>query len=175
VEVYVQESQSQPDDRELTAVVLAALNVLSALYLLQSVWKQFSHIGFIMFFNQWCVLNIVFCVLTSWVSIMLFQNRKSVSIGLDAESAQIDKIRRFRTVEAFLSILIWNKSIYFMTLSNRMAPLVAIIFKILSDIVNFMIVLAILGLSFALSFYLVGINQVQFDKIEDQGDFPLYF
>jgi len=45
-----------------------------------------------------------------------------------------------------------------MTLENSMAPLIAIIFKILQDITHFIVVLAIFALAFSLSFYLIGIN-----------------
>ena len=62
-----------------------------------------------------------------------------------------------------------------MSLVNEIAPLVTIIFKVFYDILNFMLVLAIVILAFANSFYLIGKNQAQFDDIENVSDYPLYF
>jgi hypothetical protein len=46
-----------------------------------------------------------------------------------------------------------------MSLNYHMAPLVTTIFKIFHDILQFMLVLLIVIVSFSISFYLIGKNQ----------------
>ena len=93
----------------------------------------------------------------------------------DLDDVHVKEESSLRVVEAFIAILIWNKSLYFMSLVNEIAPLVTIIFKVFYDILNFMLVLAIVILAFANSFYLIGKNQAQFDDIDNVADYPLYF
>lgn len=76
----------------------------------------------------------------------------------DLNDVHVKEESSLRVVEAFIAILIWNKSLYFMSLVNEIAPLVTIIFKVFYDILNFMLVLAIVILAFANSFYLIGKN-----------------
>ena len=70
-----------------------------------------------------------------------------------------------RIIEAIVSVLIWTKSLYYMQLSDNMAPLVYIIFKVFFDIKWFMLTLFIAIFAFSNSFYLLGKNQVMYDDL----------
>lgn len=62
----------------------------------------------------------------------------------------------FRILVAIVSGLIWIRLLYFMQLSDNLAPLIQIIILIFYDIASFMIILAILIIAFANAFFLVG-------------------
>lgn len=65
-----------------------------------------------------------------------------------------------RIVEAFLSIIIILKLVYFTQLIDGIAPLISIIIQIFIDIGWFMIIFGIIIFAFAYSFYLIGKNQI---------------
>jgi hypothetical protein len=61
-----------------------------------------------------------------------------------------------RCIEAFLVLFLFFKSLYFLSLVSEMAPLVNIIFVILNEIQNFLIIF-VLGLgTFVFTFWIIG-------------------
>ena len=123
-----------------------------------ALYNQFIFIGFEIFVNQWCLMNMIYFSLALSLAVILFKTYKYEGIGLATDQDHVRQICKLRVVEAFLSVLIWNKSIYFMTLDNKMVPLIAIIFKILKEITYFVVVLVIFMFAFSLSFFLIGKN-----------------
>ena len=67
-------------------------------------------------------------------------------------------VEQFRLAGSILSIVIFFKSFYFLRLIDAMAPLIDTIFAILARIVWFMVIILFTGISFAMSFYLIGKN-----------------
>lgn len=65
-----------------------------------------------------------------------------------------------RILEAFGTILLAQKSLYFLEMNSKIAPLIIIFYQVLSDIQYFIIVILIMFLAFATSFYLLGQNQI---------------
>ena len=63
-----------------------------------------------------------------------------------------------REIEAFLMILMWFKSLYYLALVGAIAPLVNSIFTILQDIGWFMVIYIILLVGLINSFYVIGRN-----------------
>ena len=64
--------------------------------------------------------------------------------------------------------------LYYMQLNSQLAPYIHIMIKITKDIVWFLGVLIILICMFANSFYLIGKNQSQFDKVRNDENRPIY-
>lgn len=58
-----------------------------------------------------------------------------------------------------------------MKLIDDIAPNINLILRIFGEIKYFMVILAVIVFAFAMTFFLFGKNQVQFDEIED---FPEY-
>ena len=78
-------------------------------------------------------------------------------------------------MQAFLALIIWVKSLYFLALIDSMSHLILIIFQIFYDIYLFMAAYAIIILGFCYAFYIIGQNQIQFDDIPvDDDDAPKY-
>ena len=78
-----------------------------------------------------------------------------------------------RIIEAFLSILMWFKSLYYLSLIGEIAPLVDIIFVIMNDIKYFTIIFAISLMAFINAFYVLGKNQME-DAGGDDNLVPQY-
>lgn len=72
-----------------------------------------------------------------------------------------------RILESIGILLLSIKSLYYLKLIDDIAPIVDIILRILSDIKYFMVIFVVIVFAFAISFYLLGKNQVDFDDIED--------
>ena len=74
---------------------------------------------------------------------------------------------------AIISILLWVRFIYFMTLIDQVAPLVSIMFKIISEIKVFSMIFLVVLFAYGNSFYFIGRNQIEFDDIEP-ANYPGY-
>ena len=73
-------------------------------------------------------------------------------------------IMNLRIIEAFLMIMMWFKSLYYIQLIGEISPLVDMIFIILTDIGYFMIVYAIGIMAFINAYKVIGLNQVQLGR-----------
>ena len=69
-------------------------------------------------------------------------------------------------------LIIYSKSVYFLSLIDNVAPLIDIIVKIMFDIKWFIVVFVLATYSFIAAFHCLGLNQVQFDKIDDANTPP---
>ena len=66
---------------------------------------------------------------------------------------------------AIISILLWIQFIQFMTLIDQIAPLVSIMFKIVSEIKVFSLIFLVVMFAYGNAFYFIGRNQIEFDDI----------
>lgn len=69
-------------------------------------------------------------------------------------------IKLLRVVESFLSIIIVVKLVYYTQLMDEVAPLVNIILQVFKDIYWFVLLFTISLFCFAVSFFLIGQNQL---------------
>lgn len=69
------------------------------------------------------------------------------------------KLVPLRVFESILVVAIFFKSLYFLRLIGEIAPLIDIIFTIISDIKYFMAIYLISQLAFVFAFYSIGKNQ----------------
>ena len=148
-------------DYDVWIKVFAILNLVSSISVLLNLFSQFLNLGKQVFRNHWTYMEAAFCILNLYISARIYENsnfKTALEVNEkgnlpDLDDVHIKEESSLRVVEAFIAILIWNKSLHFMSLVNEIAPLVTIIFKVFSDILNFMLVLAIVILAFANSFY----------------------
>ena len=75
-------------------------------------------------------------------------------------NGSLDTISK-RQFEAILMVLLWFKSLYYLGLIGKIAPLIDIIFTIISDIKYFMIVYLICMIAFINAFQIIGKNQLE--------------
>lgn len=97
--------------------------------------------------SMWAYFDIMYIVINSLVSISLVDGSILTKENL-------------RIVEAFLSIIIILKLVYYTQLIDGIAPLISIIIQIFIDIGWFMVIFCIIIFAFAYSFYLIGKNQI---------------
>ena len=71
---------------------------------------------------------------------------------------EVISVQRLRVIEAFLMILMWFKSLYYLSLVGEISPLVDSVFMILNDIKYFMIIYIIALMAFVNAFYVIGKN-----------------
>jgi len=90
------------------------------------------------------------CIFSIYVSICIF-----MFCGIK-EGKPETGWHHYRVIAALNCILIMGKSLYFLKLFDKMAPLIFIIVKIGWDIRFFMFVFFIIQFSFMVAFYLIG-------------------
>lgn len=136
----------------ITTLINIVVVVLKTIYTRDSYWS-----------SQWGPIDTAFCFCNFIIVCMLFYYEPTEFL---------------RYLEAFTAILLGQKSLYFLEMNDKIAPLIFIFYKVLDEIKYFMLVIAIMFLAFSSAFYLLGQNQMQFDDIsttEDDGDgVPLY-
>jgi hypothetical protein len=76
-------------------------------------------------------------------------------------------------VESIIILFLYFKALFFMQLRDDISPLIGIIFKIIVEIRYFLVTLSFSVFGFSNAFYLLGKNQIQFDKIPI-GQHPIY-
>lgn len=75
-----------------------------------------------------------------------------------------------RVIEAILIVFLLFKSLYFLRFVGEIAPLVDIIFVIMSDIKYFMVIFLIAEVAFITAFFCIGRNQRLLKLIEMDND-----
>lgn len=146
--------------------IATTLNFASTLWLLYTVIIQGIEVGVSYLKNHWAIIDVVFCMLNIYISLGIFG---------DSSGFADDKVgwKDQRIIEAIVAVLIWTKSLYYMQLSDHMAPLVLIIFKVFFDIKWFILTLSIAIFAFSNSFYLLGKNQIMYDELSKE-EYPPY-
>lgn len=128
-----------------SAYALIAFNLFLSGYSLAMICIQCYHSWKTFLKSIWAYFDILYIITNSFVSICLIDQ-------------SIIHISHVRTVEAFLSVIIIMKLVYFMQLIDVIAPLISIIIQIFIDIAWFMLIFVIIIFAFSYSFYLIGRN-----------------
>jgi len=106
--------------------------------------KQTINLGTIVLKRLWSWVDLIV------ISLNLFIVMNHFALGVEAV--------KMRPVEATLSIAMWFKSLYYLSLVGEIAPLVDIIFVIFKDIRYFMVIFLIALIAFINAFYIIGRN-----------------
>jgi hypothetical protein len=105
--------------------------------------KQTWHLKTLVFIRKWSYIDLAIIILNIViVSSLVFH----IEIWV------------LRIIEAFLTLLIYLKSLYFLRLVGNIAPIIDIIFVILNDIGHFMLIFTIGLIAFSHAFYIIGLN-----------------
>lgn len=70
--------------------------------------------------------------------------------------ADEENVVQQRITEAFILVVITVKSLYFLRLFGEIAPLIDIVFVIISDIQSFVLIFLIAMLCFVMAFFIIG-------------------
>lgn len=126
-------------------MTLVVINLLLCAYSFAMVCTQCYHSWKTFLKSIWVYFDILYIISNSFVSICLLDR-------------SIMHITHVRAIEAFLSVIIIIKFVYFTQLIDGIAPLISIIIQIFIDIGWFMVIFAIIIFAFSYSFYLIGRN-----------------
>lgn len=126
----------------LARLFCAILNIINFF----TFFQQSYHMRQAQFYRGWAYLDLIILGSNLVVTFSLFGNVKLVPL---------------RVFESILIVAIFFKSLYFLRLIGEIAPLIDIIFTILSDIKYFMAIYLISQLAFVFAFYSIGKNQEQ--------------
>ena len=123
-------------------VIITLVNTLN-MYIFT---KQTLSLGIIVIKRLWSVVDFIIIVLNYFIVLNHF------AFNID--------IITIRVIEAILSVMLWFKSLYYLSLVGEIAPLVDIIFVIFSEIKYFMVIFIIGLFAFINAFYIIGRNQL---------------
>lgn len=74
--------------------------------------------------------------------------------------AGIFSLNHLRVIESILSIIILDRLFYYLQMLDAVSPLITMINVIFQDITWFMVVIGVTLFAFSVSFYLIGLNQL---------------
>ena len=90
----------------------------------------------------------------------------------DTKQVEFDSFKSIvkaqRNLEAICIFLLYTKNGYFLSLIDATAPLIDNITEVIYDIRFFIVVVMIQGFAFALSFFIIAQNQLDFDELSDE-------
>ena len=129
----------------LIIVVCGGINILNTLVFIM----QTKYLGTNAFTRIWSIIDFIIIITNNvtWVNAYY-------KIGT----------AKMRLIECLLILCIWFKSMYYMRLIQKIAPLVESIFVILDDMMYFLLVFGIGIFAFAEAFFILGQNQVLLQK-----------
>lgn len=144
-------------DRVTNYQFVGAINLLSSFTILYTLCQQYRVLREEFLKTQWAWYDVGYLILNTIVSLMILGNAERYWI---------------RILLCGLSLIVWQKFLYYLILSDKISPLINTIYHVMYDIVWFMLILVINILMFATAFYLIGKNQVQFDGLKVEEDPP---
>lgn len=93
--------------------------------------------------SQWSYIDSVFCFVNLTIVVMILNYTPRAVL---------------RYLTAFNAILLAQKSLYFLEMNNKVAPLVNILYQTLTKIRYFLLINIIMFCAFASAFYLLALN-----------------
>lgn len=132
------------------AIIFSVLNIIASIYPIYYIILQGRYLKEQIFKNYWAYIDLMGCIGSLYVSVCVFYN-----CGI-YKNIPRTAWHHYRQVAAFVCILIMTKSLYFLKLNDKIAPLIFIVVKIFEDIRYFMLVFFIIQFSFMIAFYLIG-------------------
>ena len=120
--------------------IIAFMVVMNSLLIFLSFWENKLRY----FKRFWTIIDISIIALNAIIVVQCYFYKNMIS-SKDAH-----------TIEAFLTILMWLKALYFMQLNEDIAPLIDSIFTVIKDIKTFIYVLLVGLAAYSNAFYIIG-------------------
>lgn len=129
---------------------------------------MFRMMGFVKYFMRiWSLVDVTLLLITIVILSEFFSHSYSFDNGtfsLDYDSYK-QHTQSLRIMFMVGQVLLFTKTLQFITMIDWIAPLVSIARKILDDIKGFIVILLIISLTLAFAFYLLAQNQLNFDEL----------
>ena len=147
---------------------VATCSIFCTIITILTIIYQTSKVGSIYWGSPWPYIDSIYSLFNFMVSVMIINE---AALGVE--------IKYLRIFEAITALVLWTKSLYFLRIIDEMNVIIEIMIQMIIAIYPFMIVLIVVIFAFANAFWLIGRNQLQFDKLYyDDGDSehapPLY-
>lgn len=125
---------------------------------------QYKSSGFSYFKKLFGILDCLYIFFSINIYYKIFQTYEREIQEDDFER----KVKNFRTIAVFATMVLYFKATYFFSLVDAAAPLVDIIFRIIFDIKWFMGILFFYLIMLGNCFKLLGTTQIEFDDLTDE-------
>ena len=125
--------------------------------------QKTKHLGINSITNLWSIVDILIICTNFLICTGLFNNE---FYKPDDEKAHIIEIQEMRVIESIGILFMWFKSMYFLQLNPKIAPLIDILFVIVRDMKFFLIIFMFVEVAFMQTYYILGRNQME---IEDNS------
>jgi hypothetical protein len=99
-------------------------------------------------FTKWAVCDGAYSIITIISSCLIFKNT----------SVEVGSLQVLRRLGAINSLFILFKGFYFLELHEQISPMIKSMISMITDVVNFAVLLLIALIAFSVSFFIVGRN-----------------
>mmetsp|Transcript_14198 Transcript_14198/g.10249 ORF Transcript_14198/g.10249 Transcript_14198/m.10249 type:complete len:279 (+) Transcript_14198:1896-2732(+) len=155
---------NENEDNFRKSRILAILILLFCVYFLVIEGMQMFRSGFALYLrNPWNIIQSVVLILIFTAEMILLQNR--FAPDLDPHETTNEEIiaviladYRIRILYSLACILIWFRMLYFFRIFRGTGYYIRMVIEVISDLMNFMIIFAIVVLAFAHSFLILERN-----------------
>ena len=144
-------------------LICGTINLLFSLLQLRINLNKSKLAGKSLWKEVWIYLDTIYFIVTILLAALLF-----------SENLYQQYPGAFRLLESLLGLTLWTKSLYYFQLVDNISPLIHTIFFTLKSIGYFMVTYCVALFAFANAFYLLGRNQLIFDKEIKTEDRPEY-
>lgn len=121
--------------------------------------------------TKWAFCDGAYSLITLVTTYLIFCNSSD-------EEEYVASLKYLRKLGAINSLVVCSKGIYFLELHEKISPMIKSIISMITDVVNFAVLLLITLIAFSTSFFIIGRNQLQFDGIFTDGNevpaIPMY-
>lgn len=101
-------------------------------------------------FTKWAICDGAYSLITLVTAYLIYCN----------SSDKVASLKNLRRLGAINSLIVCSKGIYFLELHEQISPMIKSIISMITDVVNFAVLLLITLFAFSTSFYIVGRNQL---------------
>ena len=108
--------------------------------------------------TKWAFCDGAYSLITLVTTYLIFCNSSD-------EEEFVASLKYLRKLGAINSLVVCSKGIYFLELHEKISPMIKSIISMITDVVNFAVLLLITLIAFSTSFFIIGRNQLQFDGI----------
>lgn len=133
----------QPNYGKTGMMIIAVFNIITTLINCYIVGYKTKYASESYWNNYTAYLDTLFCIINIFIICLVIYYKPTHFL---------------RYLEAFGTILLLQKSLYFLEMNQKIAPLILIFYEVFIDIIYFSVVILIMFCAFATSFYLMGQN-----------------
>jgi hypothetical protein len=140
--------------KQIFCVICLAINFVNLYFFI----RQTHHLGILSvlkLLRLWSFVDLIIIIVNFIIGWGIFRNDNP---NVLYKSGTPTFVSNMRVIEAFGIMFMWFKSLYYLQLIPRIAPLIDIIFVILRDMKHFLLIFLISTISFIQTYYILGRN-----------------